>query len=271
MHTWNDAVPDSLPPLTPAQKLRGGARLAVFALLTGLCLVIFLAGRYGRAAFGRRVTFHFGAARLWARAGLWLTGLRLSITGTPISCGALVANHSSWLDVLVLRANGMIYFVSKAEVASWPGIGFLTRISGTVFIERKRVAAKRQEDILLERIAARQVLCFFPEATSTDGQRVLPFKSSLFSAFFRDGHGEDVLIQPVSIRYHPPPDLPDSFYGWWGTMGFEAHLWQVFCRSRRARVNVGFHPPLRPRDLPDRKTLAERCRQVVAAGHAAQG
>ena len=268
MTTWNAAVPATLPPPSLAEKLRGSLRLVAFATLTGLCLGVFLVGRALRGWFGRAVVFHFGAARLWARGGLWLMGLSHEVTGRPIACGAMVANHGSWLDVLALRAVRLVYFVSKAEVADWPWVGFITRVTGTVFIERRRVAAKRQEQILLERIAARQVLCFFPEGTSTDGQRVLPFKSALFSAFFRDGHPEDVVIQPVSIRYRPDPALPESFYGWWGTMGFERHVWDVLCRSRRGRVRVVFHPPMRPREVADRKSLASRCERMVAAGHA---
>jgi len=269
VQTWNAETPAPLAPPGPTEAVRGGFRLAGFATLTGLVLGIFLIGRYARAAFGRWVTVHFLAARLWARGSLWLMGLTPVVEGRPIECGALVANHASWLDVLALRSVRLIYFVSKAEVARWPGVGFITRIAGTVFIERRRVDAKRQEEILLERIAARQVLCFFPEGTSTDGLRVLPFKSALFSAFFHDGHPEDVLIQPVSIRYAPPPHLPESFYGWWGTMGFERHVWDVLCRSRRGRVRVRFHPPVRPRDFRDRKALAEYCQAQVAAGRGA--
>ena len=271
MATWNDAAPASLPPLRLGERLRGSVRLVAFVMLTGATLGLFLIGRALRHMLGRWVTFHFAVARLWARAGLVLFGLAHRVEGNPINCGALVANHASWLDVLALRAARLIYFVSKAEVATWPGVGFITRVSGTVFIERRRLDAKRHEDILLERIAARQVLCFFPEGTSTDGQRVLPFKSALFSAFFHDGHGEDVLIQPVSIRYRPPAHLPDSFYGWWGSMGFERHIWDVLCRSRRGEVRVVFHPPVSPRAFPDRKALARHCRDVVAAGHAAAG
>jgi 1-acyl-sn-glycerol-3-phosphate acyltransferase len=264
MNTWNDATPPELPPLTLGQRLRGGFRVAAFVALTAVALAVFLLGRALRRWLGRWVTFHFGAARLWSRAGLAILGLRHRVRGRPISKGAMVANHCSWLDILTLRACRLIYFVSKAEVADWPGVGFITKVTGTVFIERRRQAAKEQERILLERIAADQVLCFFPEGTSTDGLRVLPFKSALFSAFHHDGHGEDLMIQPVTIRYVPPPGLPLNFYGWWGTMGFEAHIWQVACRSRGGVAEVTFHEPVRPRAFPDRKALAAHCQAQVA-------
>jgi len=268
VQTWDAERPVTLPPLRLGQKLRGSLRLAGFATVTGICLGLFLVGRALRGWLGRWVAFHFVAARAWAILGLKLMGLRLSVRGTPVPAGALVANHCSWLDVLVLRATGLLYFVSKAEVADWPGIGFITRVTGTVFIERRRSAAKHQEQVLLERIAANQRLCFFPEGTSTDGLRVLPFKSSLFSAFFHDDHPEDVAIQPVTVRYTPPRHLPASFYGWWGTMGFESHMWDVLCRSSGGRAEVIFHPPVAPRSFPDRKALAEHCGRAVAEAHA---
>lgn len=267
--TWRGAEPDPLPPMSVAQKVRGAIRLALFVAMTAVALGLFIVGRNLRGVLGRWITFHFGAARLWSRLGLRLMGLRLVVTGRPVHSGALVANHCSWIDIFSLRAVTLMYFVSKAEVGDWPMVGYITRVTGTVFIERRRSHAKRQEEILRERIAADQLLAFFPEGTSTDGLRVLPFKSSLFSVFFLDDHGADLLVQPVTIRYTPRSDsgLPPSFYGWWGDMEFEAHIWQVFARSTGGLAEVIFHEPVRPTDFRDRKALAEHAGRAVAIGH----
>jgi 1-acyl-sn-glycerol-3-phosphate acyltransferase len=269
MNTWSAEKPPELSPPSFGGKVVGGVRVGLLLLVTLISVALFLAGRGLRALLGRWVTFHFGVAWLWARACLRLAGVRLTIHGTPIHSGALVANHSSWLDILALRSVCLMYFVSKAEVANWPGVGFITRITGTVFIERRRTEAKRQEAILRERIAAEQLLCFFPEGTSTDGLRVLPFKSSLFSAFFQDGQGTDIQIQPVSIRYRPAPssDLPASFYGWWADMGFESHIWDVVTRSHAGEVDVIFHPPVLASQFDDRKQLADHTMRKVEIGH----
>ncbi|MCL5775710.1 1-acyl-sn-glycerol-3-phosphate acyltransferase [Limibaculum sp. FT325] len=268
--TWRGAEPEHLAPLTGVETLRAGLRLVAMVTLTATILGLFLVGRAMRAVLGRWVTFHFALARLWARGGLWLTGLQLRVEGRPVTAGALVANHCSWIDILALRAVTLIYFVAKSEVRDWPLVGFITRVTGTVFIERRRSHAKRQEEILRERIAAKQLLAFFPEGTSTDGLRVLPFKSSLFSVFFLDGHGAELWVQPVTIRYLPDPrdSVPPSFYGWWGDMSFEGHVWQVMARSRRGRVEVIFHDAVRPGDFADRKALAEHAGRIVVAGHA---
>ena len=268
MNTWNAESPPILEAPSLVGKLRGWFRVAGLLLVTLIGVPLFLLGRGLRALLGRWVVFHFGVARFWSRACLALCGMKLRVKGTPVKSGALVANHSSWADILALRATRLIYFVSKAEVANWPGVGFITRITGTVFIERRRSQAKAQEAILRERIAAEQLLCFFPEGTSTDGLRVLGFKSSLFSAFFEDGTGTDIQIQPVTLRYatRQADKLPVNFYGWWGDMSFEGHIWDVVTRSFGGRVQAIFHPPVRAADFPDRKTLADHCQRRVAEG-----
>jgi 1-acyl-sn-glycerol-3-phosphate acyltransferase len=268
MNTWNAEHPPELPPLTVGGRIAGILRMTAFILLTAVILAIFVAGRTLRGWLGHWITFHFLAAQLWSRAGLWLTGLRLVVRGKPVESGALVSNHSTWADILTLRSVKLMYFVAKAEVRSWPAVGVITTVTGTVFIERKRSQAKQQELVLRERLAARQLLIFFPEGTSTDGLRVLPFKSSLFAAFFHDHQGADLWIQPVTVRYLPAAGsgLPPSFYGWWGDMDLGGHIWAVMSRSFGGRAEVIFHQPVKPQSFPDRKALAEHCTAVVARG-----
>lgn len=270
MSTWRGREPPAPAPIGPAGHLRAALRLAVLGSMTAVLLAVFLSGRWLAARMpGRRVSYHFAVARLWSRATLRLFGLRLEVRGTPIGAGALVANHSSWLDIPALRAVRLIYFVAKSEVEHWPVIGYVTRVCGTIYIERRRAAAKAQEQMLRRLAEHGRLLCFFPEGTSTDGLRVLPFKSSLFAAFFRDHEGADFLVQPVTVRHAPASDapLPPCFYGWWGDMDLGRHLWRVAACSRGGRTTVVFHPPLRPRDFPDRKALAVRCHALVAEAH----
>lgn len=265
--TWYGAEPPVLGSPPPLQQVRGAARLTAFLAMTVVLVPLFLIGRAVHSGLGGRPSFHFSVATLWSRATLRLCGLRARVRGLPVESGALVANHSSWLDIPALRRNGLIYFVSKKDVEGWPAVGFIARVCGTVFIERRRTEAKRQERMLREQIEARERLCFFPEGTSTDGRRVLPFKSSLFSAFFvAEGQGADLLVQPVTLRYSVAPDsgLPAAFYGWWGAMPFGPHVWQVFCRSRGGTVEITFHDPVHPRDFPHRKALADRTHRTVA-------
>ena len=142
MSTWNAAEPPVLDPATRFGKFVGFLRLVILISITLVSVVLFLIGRALRGVLGRWVTFHFGVARIWSYVCLRLSGMKLIVEGEPIRSGTLVANHSSWIDILSLRSNRLIYFVSKSEVASWPGIGFITRITGTIFIERRRSEAK---------------------------------------------------------------------------------------------------------------------------------
>jgi 1-acyl-sn-glycerol-3-phosphate acyltransferase len=116
--------------------------------------------------------------------GPWARGVGHSDAGT----GAYVANHSSWLDILVLNASKRMYFVAKAEVAGWGGIGWLARGTGTVFVRRDRAEAAKQANLFEARLKAGHRLMFFPEGTSTDGrQRAAVSRPTLFAAFFDDG------------------------------------------------------------------------------------
>ncbi len=180
--------------------------------------------------------------------------------------GGVVANHSSWLDIFALNALKRIYFVSKSEVAGWPAIGWLARATGTVFVERNPARAREQTVLFERRLLAGHRLLFFPEGTSTDGLRVLPFKSTLFEAFRSKNLGQTMYIQPVSVIYSPPAGASARFYGWWGNMSFGAHLLKTLAARRQGAVKLVYHAPVRVADFPDRKTLAAHCETVVRAG-----
>lgn len=257
MVTWNGAEPPALAPLTRAQKLRGGLRLVAVVSLTGAALGLFLSGKVLWRRVSRHVTFQFWIARHWARAMLWLMGVRFRMVGRPMKGGGLIAaNHASWADILALRACRTINFVSKAEVRGWPYVGWIAAQCDTVFIERRRTATRAQEGLLRERMAKGELLCIFPEGTSTDGRRVLPFKSALLSVVYDSELRDGLRVQAATVNWTAPPGQPETFYCWWGTMPFEGHVWDVLCRSAGGAVEVVFHAPVAARDIPDRKALA---------------
>ncbi|WP_406644512.1 lysophospholipid acyltransferase family protein [Aliisedimentitalea scapharcae] len=196
-------------------------------------------------------------------------GMKFTSTGTLMTeRGAVVANHTSWLDIFALNARKRIYFVSKAEVAKWPGIGWLARATGTVFIERNPKKAREQTKLFEDRLKAGHKLLFFPEGTSTDGLRVLPFKTTLFAAFFTD-HLRDILyVQPVTVVFHAPLGEADRFYGWWGDMEFGPHLLKALAAPRQGSVELIYHTPAKVSDFPDRKALALHCEKAVRHAHA---
>jgi 1-acyl-sn-glycerol-3-phosphate acyltransferase len=180
--------------------------------------------------------------------------------------GAVVANHASWLDILTLNACQRVYFVSKAEVAGWPGIGWLARATGTVFIARDRAQADRQRREFEDRLGAGHRLLFFPEGTSTDGRRVLPFKTALFEAFLADGLRHGIAVQPVSVTYRAPAGEDARFYGWWADMDFASHFVQVLSAGRQGSVEVVLHEALQAANYESRKALAQAAEAAVRGG-----
>lgn len=203
-----------------------------------------------------------------SRTVLRLLRLPLVIHGRPMTApGAIVANHSGWMDIFALNAAQPVYFVAKSEVASWPGIGWLARATGTVFIARKGTEAKRHREIFESRLQAGHRLLFFPEGTSTDGMRVLPFKSTLFEAFFSPALVRSMHIQPVTVVFHAPEGEDRRHYGWWGDMDFASHFLKILATARHGRVEVTFHPEVPVDAFETRKVLAQHCERVIRTAH----
>nr|WP_099911680.1 lysophospholipid acyltransferase family protein [Puniceibacterium antarcticum] len=250
--------------------LRVLLRGSVLGLVTfGGLLVLLLVRLVERPMYGvdRPVTPYITQGV--CRAAFVILQLPIQVRGPRmVGPGAIVANHSSWLDIFALNARKNVYFVSKSEVAGWPGIGWLARATGTVFIRRDPREAANQAKLFEERLMHRHRLLFFPEGTSTDGMRVLPFKSTLFAAFFADELKHELQIQPVSVIYHAPEGADARFYGWWGDMSFGAHLIKTLAARRQGRVELVYHAPVRVDGFANRKSLASHVEGVVRSGHA---
>lgn len=257
------------PRITALGWLRVIGRGGVLGLVTYGGLVLLLALRLVERPL-------FGAARPWTpfitkgvcRAAFAILGIGWSVRGEPMTApGAMVANHASWLDIFALNAAARIYFVAKSEVSGWAGIGWLARATGTVFITRKGAEAKRQQEVFESRLAQGHQLLFFPEGTSTDSLRVLPFKSTLFAGFFTARVPVPLQIQPVTVIYHAPQGGDPRHYGWWGDMEFAPHLLMVLADARPGRVEVIFHPPVPVSAFAERKSLAAHCERVIRTSH----
>lgn len=262
MSTWDDGSKPLDAPMGVANMAVAGVRVLLIAV------VIF--GFMGPMLLLRVFGFVQSAQRLVqaaCRLTLVVMGLRISKIGKAMQMpGGVVANHSTWLDIFVLNGVQKVLFVSKAEVAKWPLIGMIARSVGTVFIERKQSDALKHRDTFQERLGAGHRLLFFPEGTSTDGRRVLPFKPTLFAAFFAPEVHNDVWIQAVTVAYFAPDGRDERYYGWWGDADFFPHFFNVLGQFRQGSVRVVFHPPLRVCDTADRKVLAAVTQGSVAAG-----
>ncbi|WP_299030462.1 1-acyl-sn-glycerol-3-phosphate acyltransferase [uncultured Sulfitobacter sp.] len=267
--TWDKGTHPDMPKTDLAGWLRVFLRGAVLIVLVFGGLICLLALRLVEwPLYGQHRPITPYITQFVCRSAFRILGMGFAISGTPMTHrGAVVANHSSWLDIFALNAAKRIYFVSKAEVAKWPGIGWLARATGTVFIERNPARARAQTQMFEQRLLAGHKLLFFPEGTSTDGLQVLPFKTTLFQAFLAPNLREEIYVQPVAVVYRAPYGTDQRFYGWWGSMEFGAHLLATLAPARPGSVSVTYCTPLKVAEFPDRKALAAACEASVRSAH----
>ena len=263
--TWREDEPAPLPrPKGVAAWWRVISRgvPAVLVLLIGVLLILPLRG-VERLFHGPRRPWTGPHVQAVCRLVLACIGIGWRREGVPMAgAGGVVANHSSWLDILTMNAAMPVFFVSKSEVRGWPGINILTAVTNTHFVVRDPRFARAQAEEFAARIRAGHRLLFFPEGTSTDGRRVLVFKPTLFQGFLDDGLPEGLAIQPMSVIYHAPTGIDPRFYGWWADMPLADHLLMVLSAPRQGRVDIVLHPPV-PVAGETRKTLAAKTEAAV--------
>lgn len=181
-----------------------------------------------------------------------------------------VSNHVSYLDITVLGSEIKGSFVAKSEVARWPLFGWLARLQNSVFVERRSLKVADHRDELSRRLEAGDDLILFPEGTSGDGNRVLPFKSALFSAAALHPAGKPLVVQPVSISYTRLDGLPMGRYlrplvAWYGDMELASHIWQA-AGLGWITVVIEFHPTVTFDEMGSRKALSDYCHSHVERG-----
>lgn len=269
---WLAAGDQKNPPFTLRQKLRIIRRGVPLALVTFGCLALLLLVRLiERPIFRQKRPITPFITQFVCRTAFVIMGIPFSRVGKPMRhMGAGVANHCSWLDIFTLNACDRIYFISKDEVAKWPAIGWLARATGTMFIERKREKAIEHTKMVEDRLHLGHRLLFFPEGTSSDGVRVLPFKPTLFQSFLADGLKDEIKIQPITVNYYAPDGEDPRFYGYWGDMSFGTALFRTLAIKKQGRVEVIYHPAVDVAAYDNRKTIALELEKTVRAHHFSQ-
>jgi 1-acyl-sn-glycerol-3-phosphate acyltransferase len=250
-------------------RLRAAFIIAAFLIVTLPCMAVQWLLLKLRLAAAR--TFPHRYHRFVA----FLFGMHIKVVGKPVRGEGvlMVANHTSWADIVIFSAVAPISFVAKSEVASWPFFGTLARLQRTVFVERQRRSATGEtRDAIRERLLAGDALVLFPEGTSHDGNKVLPFKSALLGAAEAVlANGRHVKVQPVSTAFIGLHGLPMGrenrpLFAWYGDMEMVPHLWEAILAGP-LDVVVQFHEPF-SLDMMDRKTLAARAQEIVQSGQA---
>lgn len=205
---------------------------------------------------------------IFHRVALALIGVKVRVTGAPAPDRPLMilANHVSWLDICVIGSLMPLCFVAKSEVGGWPGIGTLARLQRTIFVDRTaRAATGRVNGEIAARLDGGDPVVLFAEGTSSDGNRVLPFRSALVGAARAGGTGG--ILQSLSIAYVAQGGVPlgrarRPLLAWYGDMDLAPHLMEILRRGH-IEVELRFGEPIAGMDRKAATAQAER--QVRAA------
>jgi 1-acyl-sn-glycerol-3-phosphate acyltransferase len=244
----------------PRNLLEAGARLAAFALWSAAVATAWTVRRLpvpgpARPALASRYT------RAWSRGVLRILGVDLRVHGRPPRPPCfLVSNHLGYLDIAVLASQVPCTFVSKREVARWPGLGLLASLAGTLYVDRaSHRDAERASRSIGALFGAGGSLALFPEGTTSPGSEVGPFRSPLLAYPAAAGFP----VHAAALRYRAPEGFPPAALSmaWWGEAAFLPHFLALF-RMRGMRADLAFAPA--PVSHPDRKTLAAALRAAVA-------
>ena len=234
------------------------AKLLVLLIFGALALLI----RNPRTRAARAEWLHRFAAKLLRRLGI-----AFRQRGTYPTSGVVISNHMGYLDIMAFAALARCVFVSKSEIASWPLIGWMTTMSGTVYVQRGRGGSANRAKADLEAVSAENVpVVFFPEGTSTDGTSILPFRTGLLYDCIEAGQP----ITAACIRYRlTQANYPDaaSHLPYWDDTPITKHAFRLLA-LRGIEVEIAFaDAPIAfsPAALADRHVAAIEARDAVLA------
>jgi 1-acyl-sn-glycerol-3-phosphate acyltransferase len=236
-------------------SLAGWLRLIARAVaLIGLILV-FVPLHY----LYRVVSYGSPFPMLFLRYAARVCGAKVKVHGTHLKRDVFyVANHLSWIDILTLAGASGTAFVAKAELAEAPVVGWLASLNRTVFVKREhRMGVAEQINALKEALVDNWSVTVFPEGTTTDGQSLLPFKTSMLSVLEPPPPG--VLVQPVILDYGPVAE----WIGWIGNESGVNNAKRVLGRKGTFTVHLHYLEPFSPADFVGRKAIGQEARRRI--------
>lgn len=207
--------------------------------------------------------------RIASRGILKISGIQLTVSGALSAARPLlvVSNHISYMDILILSSQEPLHFTPKSEIAKWPLIGYICKITGCVFVERKPGKVKEMAVRMRQKLESGEVISLFPESTTGGGVHVLPFKSSFFSLAEETFVGGTLQVQPLALTYTGASNLPMDLrlwhqVAWIGDMELVPHLWEFLSLSP-VKAELHFLPPVTLAQYGNRKALAAGCQSLI--------
>ena len=251
---------------------KGDVRLVV---KTGLLLLLALViGPLQALCWALKLPPRRWLPMIFHRAAARIIGLRIRVQGRLSADRPMLilANHVSWLDILAIGSIAPLSFVAKAEIESWPIFGFLAKLQRSIFVDRtRRTETAKTNAALAERLEEGDPIVLFAESTTSDGNRILPFRSSLVGAareaILSDSPTRHVCLQPLALAYSHADGLPTgrmgrARIGWYGDMEMLPHLVGIL-RGGPLDVTVSFGLPLSFDHGTDRKALTRAAEDQV--------
>ena len=243
-------------------------RVSLYTLLTLLLIPIQVVGLLLRLPISTSLPMWYH--RMCCR----ILGIRIEVFGrrSRTRPTLFIANHASYLDIAIYGALIQGSFVAKAEVENWPIFGLLAKLQNSVFVDRKVRTSRLQANSILNRLEKGESIILFPEGTSGDGNRVLPFKSALFAVANITPKGQPLVLQPVSLTYSRLDGVPIGrhlrpLFAWYGDVDMFSHASRLIGLGRLT-VTVSFHEPITIEEFSSRKELATYCFNKISHGHA---
>ena len=190
---------------------------------------------------------------------IWLLSIQINLEGeidTSNNSNLYISNHLSYLDIPILGSTFPMRFVAKSEVEVWPLFGFLAKLGRTIFISRNRSDSLDQKNKVIKSLSSDEKVFIFPEGTTSDGNRVLDFKSSSFSAV----EGQNFFIQPIVIVYSDLNGIPINRWlrpviAWYGDMNLKPHLLKLTL-LRSIKVKLIYLEVVNTKNFCNRKDIS---------------
>lgn len=236
-----------------AGRLRLAARVSLIVLALMVCVPLYYIWRFARLSNPW--------PKLFLRAVGRACGARVKIIGTPLKRDVFyICNHLSWLDIPVIAGRNGSAFVAQDGIKSWPVVGWLCKLNDTVFVSRtNRLGIAEQINELREALIETWAITIFPEGTTTDGTKLLPFKSPLLQVL--DPPPMGIMVQPMYLDY----GAQAHDIAWVGEETAPKNALRLFTRKGSFDVTLHFLEPFSPADFPGRKAIAAEARRRIAA------
>ncbi len=251
---------------------KGTFRLCVTAGLIGCVALVLFPFQY--ASWKLNLPSQRWLPGLFHRAVARIINLRVHVVGkaTTDRPMLILSNHVSWLDILAIGSVMPVSFIAKSEVEAWPLFGLLAKLQRSIFVDRnRRGETSKANAAIAERLEEGDPIVLFAESTTSDGNRILPFRSALVGAardaIFSDSATRHVVVQPLALAYHGADGLPTgrmgrARIGWYGDMEMLPHLAGIL-RGGPLDVTLRFGEPIAFDQAADRKQVTKQAEDQV--------